>query len=271
MVVVSRKIVARTSAARSGATSARKVCAGRPFFIRIGVSHASRAPAARTAVMTSGQTRGSRSSTLVSRTSRSSGPSAAAAGLPTSRRSTLAWPSGSRPPAPTPTCWVVIGGLRAVRRREGREQRRAGRGAQLGGGRALRAGVRRDAGEQGGNRGRRDRQGAVRAADGIRSRPRSGVTTTSVGARWAKPAQTPTTSAIASRAPTSWKWTSIGSWPCTAPSATASRSKTRSARSRTSSVREDSSRRVADVSPGPVLRRVGDVDVARGSRRSRCG
>ena len=63
----------------------------------------------------------------------------------------------------------------------------------------------------------------------------TGLTTTWSGPRCTIPAQTPTTSAIASRAPTSWKCTSIGSLPCTAASATASRSKTRSARSRTGS------------------------------------
>ena len=60
-------------------------------------------------------------------------------------------------------------------------------------------------------------------------------TTTVAGARWTKPAQTPTTSAIASRAPTSWKCTSSGDIPCTRPSASASRAKTSWARERTSS------------------------------------
>ena len=46
---VCRKISARTAAARSAATSTLRVCAGRPFFIRIGVSQASDAPAPRAA------------------------------------------------------------------------------------------------------------------------------------------------------------------------------------------------------------------------------
>ena len=44
------------------------MCAGRPFFMRIGVSHASAAPASISAASTVGHTRGSRSSTLASRT-----------------------------------------------------------------------------------------------------------------------------------------------------------------------------------------------------------
>ena len=55
--------------------------------------------------------------------------------------------------------------------------------------------------------------------------------------RYRNPAHTPTTSAMASRAPTSWKDTSSGSLPWTVASATASRSKTRMASPRTSSER----------------------------------
>ena len=59
--------------ARSAATSALSVCAGRPFFIRIGVSQASERPAASSAAITSGHSRGSRSSTLVSSSSGATG------------------------------------------------------------------------------------------------------------------------------------------------------------------------------------------------------
>ena len=111
MVEVSRKTAARTAAARSAVTSALKVWAGRPFFIRIGVSQASSAPAASSAAITSGQTRGSRSSTLVSSSTQVVRPSARRPpDSPTSSRSTLACPSGSRPPAPTPIGAVVIAG-----------------------------------------------------------------------------------------------------------------------------------------------------------------
>ena len=65
-------VVAKTAACTAGTASGRhsadSVCAGRPFFIRIGVSQASEAPAANSASRTPGHSRGSRSSTLVSRT-----------------------------------------------------------------------------------------------------------------------------------------------------------------------------------------------------------
>ena len=48
--------------------STESVLAGRPFFMRIGVSHASAAPASRRAASTTARTRGSRSSTLASMT-----------------------------------------------------------------------------------------------------------------------------------------------------------------------------------------------------------
>lgn len=92
MVVVCRKIAVRTSAARAGSTSACSVWAGRPFFIRIGVSHASEAPASSSAAITAGHTRGSRSSMFVSisRGSAVVDPVSVPAGTPTKRRRTFA-------------------------------------------------------------------------------------------------------------------------------------------------------------------------------------
>ena len=71
----------RPPPARRGSVSGRhstdSVCAGRPFFIRIGVSQASEAPAANSASRTPGHSRGSRSSTLASSTT---GPAGAGVG-----------------------------------------------------------------------------------------------------------------------------------------------------------------------------------------------
>ena len=75
MLEVWRQMAVRTPSAAAVLVSTESVWAGRPFFIRIGVSQASLAPASSSAAMTDGQTRGSRSSTLDSMSSgRSSGP-----------------------------------------------------------------------------------------------------------------------------------------------------------------------------------------------------
>ena len=270
MVEVSRKTVARTSAASSGVTSARKVCAGRPFFIRIGVSQASSAPAASTAVITSGHSRGSRSSTLVSRTSRSSTPSPLGATVaPTNSRSTLAWPSGSRPPAPTPTARVVIGGcgpydvasVVSSAAPVGVQSSVAG----APGGPAYDGTPVSSAATAGGGTGR------VPCALLTVPEPTAiGVTTTSVAPRWTKPAQTPTTSAIASRAPTSWKCTSSGSLavhgalgdgePLEDPD--------REVAHRVG--QRGAEQQPADVAPGPVVGRSRRPRRGSGWRRSRC-
>ena len=71
-----------------------------------------------------------------------------------------------------------------------------------------------------------------------RARPEPTATSpavTVVTPRSCSAAHTPTTSAIESRAPTSWKCTSCAGMPCTWPSASASREKTAVARSRTGS------------------------------------
>ena len=150
-----------------GGTSTLSVWAGRPFFIRIGVSQASRAPASSRAVSTAGHTRGSRSSTLVSSTSRSSTPC----------RPTVGRVADQQPHDVGVALGVAAaradadrcGGHRRLRPPgvgEGREQRGAGGGAQLHRRRARRPGVRRHAAQQLGHRGRRHRQHAVGAADG---------------------------------------------------------------------------------------------------------
>ena len=133
--------------ARSAGTSTDRVWAGRPFFIRIGVSQASLAPASSSAAITCGQTRGSRSSTLRLQQQRRRPGRCSAGSSPTQSRSTLAWPSGSRPPAPTP---IALDGHRRLRAPAGRqrgEQRGPGRRAQLHG-RGARP-VRRTTGRRG--------------------------------------------------------------------------------------------------------------------------
>ena len=133
----------------------------------------------------------------------------------------MAWPSGSRPPAPTPMASTVIAGCGPQSVGQRGQQRGAGRRAQLG---AARAGVRRDAAQQLDDR-RAAAPAARRARCGpCRTRPPPARRRPRPGPRCTKPAQTPTTSAIASSAPTSWKCTSSRDVPCTAPSAAASRS-----------------------------------------------
>ena len=87
-------------------------------------------------------------------------------------------------------------------------------------------------------------------------------------ARWTKPAQTPTMSAIASRAPTSWKCTSSGVVPWTAASATARRSRPpgRGADRRVEGRRLEQR---PDVGPGAVVLGVGDARRGTWSRRGR--
>jgi hypothetical protein len=70
--------------------STHRVCAGRPFVMTIGTSHASAAPASRSAASTVGHTGGSRSSTFVSRTHMLSVVGPSAMGMPRATRTTLA-------------------------------------------------------------------------------------------------------------------------------------------------------------------------------------
>ena len=174
-------------------------------------------------------------------------------------RSTLACPSGSRPPAPTP---IAVDGHRRLR--APRVARVVSSAAPVGVQSSIadrRPGVRRDAAQQLGDRGRRHRQVAVRAADVARADGDGGDSTTLARApRWTKPAQTPTMSAIASSAPTSWKWTSSGSLPWTArlghrrgarrPAAPGARPARRGARRHEQRL---------DVAPRAVLHRVRDL------------
>ena len=264
IVVVSRKTVARTSAARSGATRARKVCAGRPFFIRIGVSQASSAPAASTAVITSGHSRGSRSSTLVSRTSRSSAPWSAAAGSPTSSRSTLAWPSGSRPPAPTPTDVVVIAGCgpydvaRVVSSAAPVGVQSSVAGAPSGP--AYDGTPVSSAATAGGGTGR------VPCAPRTVPEPTAiGVTTTSVGARWTNAGAHP--DHVGDRVERADLVEVHVERVVAVHGALGDREPLEDAQREVADRvgRADASRsRVADVAPGPVVRRVGDLDVDAG-------
>ena len=190
------------------------MCAGRPFFIRIGVSQASRGagveqrgehvrPQPRVEVVDVGL---DSSGPVPGGGRRRAGPTPV--GSPTSSRSTFAWVSGSRPPAPTPTSATAIAGCGAERRGVGGEQRRAGRRAQLHRGRP----ARRTTGRPGAARRRPAAAPASRRArrGPCRSRPRRARRRARSRPRCSSPAQTPTTSAIASRAPTSWKCTSVG-------------------------------------------------------------
>ena len=154
------------AAARLGCDQRRRVWAGRPFFIRIGVSQASSAPASSSAAIT---VRPHPRVEVVD------------VGLDEQQvvrpsRTRLTGLADEEPQHVGVALRVAAAGadadrvgghrrLRAPGRRERGQQRGAGRRAQLHRRRAGRAGVRRDAAEQLGDRGRRDRQGAVGAAD----------------------------------------------------------------------------------------------------------
>ena len=201
------------------------------------MSQASEAPAANSASRTPGHSRGSRSSTFASSTT---GPDGAGVGrlaqhqaddvrqldrvaaararadaLDPHRRAARSTRPPARPAVPRRS---------ACTSRPPPGRRRPGRPA------AARARPGRGSGRRRARRGP-TRCPARRARRCSRSRPRC-----------SNPATTPTTSASASRAPTSWKCTSSGGTRCTRPSATASRSNTASAPSRTGVGRSASSR-----------------------------
>ncbi len=210
------------------------MCAGRPFFMRIGVSHASAAPALSSAARTSGHSRGSRSSTLVSSTQ---APDSAVeeveeegdVAAPTSSRVTLACVAGSRPPAPTPTALTVIGGCGPYD--DASPVRSA---APVGVQDSWLPGPARDGTPRSSSATAGTGTGRLPWVPWTRPEPTAtGETTTEESPRWANPAQTPTTSAIASRAPTSWKCTCSTGIPCAVASAEASRPKTWTAIDRT--------------------------------------
>ena len=142
---------------------------------------------------------------------------------PTNSRSTFGCPCGSRPPAPTPITDVVISGCEpnpvawAVRR-----------AAPVG----VHSSCSTGPPTVGTPRSRLATAGAGTGSEPCaactRPPPRAIVETTSRSSpRWARPAETPTMSAMASRAPTSWKCTSSGELSWTAASASASRVKVR--------------------------------------------
>ena len=195
----------------SSGHSTCKVCAGRPFFMRIGVSHASAAPAASSGVSTRGQRRGSRSSTFVSSTTAARRPARrGSSAWPTTSRRTPGAPGTSRLPAlkprcpPTSTAWgrtrprAWSAGPRrsacTARRRPGRRTPAAPDASSS----------RSTAGPA------RDR--SVRGCAPCRRRARSGRRAAARPGR-RTPRTTPTTSPIESCAPTSWKCTSSAGRP----------------------------------------------------------
>ncbi len=166
--------------------------------------------------------------------SMSSGARSGAGAVPVRMRSTLAWVSGSRPPAPIPISATAIAGCGPHA-----SASVVSRAAPVGVHDSALPGPARDGTPRSSSATAGGGTGMVPCAPRTVPEPTAtGETVTgppTCSASQAKPAQTPTTSAIASSAPTSWKATSRGSAPCTRASATASRSKVRVARSRTSS------------------------------------
>ena len=159
---VSTSSVSGTSS--PGRPSTGSVCAGRPFFMTIGISHASAAPASRRRPRTPGHTRGSRSSTLASSTT-VAGLRRPATGscrrAPDDDADHVGPPRTSRPPAPTPASSTLIGGRSSQPPRERPQQRHPGRRRELAG-----AGGRSTSHpRQLEHRRHRHRQDAVRRAD----------------------------------------------------------------------------------------------------------
>lgn len=227
MLVVWAKIRSTSSETSCSRASTCKVCAGRPFFIRIGVSQASAAPPANSAVSVGGHNRGSRSSTLVSITVISSGRGSSAglsSGLPITRRQTFARSGGSALPAPTPIAVTVIAGT-------GPNARPSATATATPVGVACSRAPWPPAAMA-----PESRSSSSTAGTGTGSVPWAvcavpppsviGPQAISVTPSAAKPATVPTMSAMLSRAPTSWKCTSSTGTPCTRPSARANRQKT---------------------------------------------
>ncbi len=227
----------RSRGADSGVPSTVRTCAGRPFFMAIGASQASCAPAPRSAVRTPGHNRGSRSSTFASSTT----PVWPLPGTgtpvrsPTRTRVRFGRPAVSRVPAPLPEVSRV----------------RAGRSSQAWASvvtRAMPVGVVSSPGPS--PRTRQPRDSSTTAGPGtamrpwaIRTVPEPRATSPALRVstpRSASAAHTPTTSAIESSAPTSWKCTSAAGIPCACASASASRPNTASASRRTRSSRDAS-------------------------------
>ena len=220
----------RPSPARPAPTG---VCAGRPFFIRIGVSHASLAPASSSVASTLGQTRGSRSSTLASRTTAATATRldprcgvGSSAACPRTTRTTLGR-----------SCGVAGSGADADRLdSHGREvlarlgQRGDQRHARGRGKLAGPAGTDLPALGEFEDRGHRDGDAPVRGPDLPEPRA-TGPALSRTMPRASSAAHTPTTSAMESHAPTSWKCTSSTGVPWARASAAARRRNTARARS----------------------------------------
>ena len=171
-------------------------------------------------------------------------------------------PSGSRPPAPTPTSATTIAGC-------------GPKPVALAVSSAAPVGVHSSiAGAVGGPAyDGAPRSSCATAGGGTGIEPcaprtvpeptATGETTRVSRRRCSSPAATPTTSAIASSAPTSWKCTSSGVVPCTAASATASRSKVARPGGGPLGERRGVEQR-GHVVPGPVGDAVRDLHVAAG-------
>ena len=265
------RIASVTASWWSASARACRVNAGRPFFIWMGTSHASAAPAASSVSSTPGHSRGSRSSTLA-RSSASPVAGRSAAVSPRTTRTTLGQPTVSLPPAPTPSARTV---------RPGRGSHRSPARARTS---AMPVGVASSPTLPGvvtaagvswvwwgwscaWSRGCAWSWGSAPARSGVgcTCQPRTSSATAGTGtgmSPWAartrpdptrtaeaetevtpssrSASQAPTTSAIESSAPTSWKCTVSGSTPCVRPSASARRPKAARARSRVCAARSAS-------------------------------
>ena len=261
--LVCAKTRSASASVSSGIARTHSVCAGRPFFIRIGTSQASIAPAASRASRAPGHRRGSRSSTLASSwTARSRSPAGEGAdlavtsswveptGTPTSTRTTFGQPALSFVPAPTPTRSSVTGGT--LSHPEARARTRATPVGVASSPTPLAApGVAVErAARPGSPLTGQPLASCVTAGTGTgmspcaaRTRPdpsASGEALRLVTPSRRSASQVPTTSAIESSAPTSWKCTSSGEMPCTKPSASASRANVACARRRVTGARSAS-------------------------------
>jgi DNA polymerase-3 subunit gamma/tau len=190
---------------------------------------------------------------LVSSTTASPFPrtgSARAAPSPTTSRTTFERCATSRVPAPTPTPSTVIAG-----RAPDPDARVVASASPVGVASSPASGAE-PATSQPRASSSTAGAGTGRTPCAVRTDPDPSATadsTTRTSPSAATPAHVPTTSAMASWAPTSWKCTSSGGTPCTRASAPASRSNTASARSRTrgsrsaSRIRARTSAQVRDV------------------------
>ena len=222
--------------------------------MRIGVSQASRAPASSSACSTPGHSRGSRSSTLASSTT---APSPAVAGRGRPGRPA---PGAGRSPAPPGRAHPHRSRCRAAPSAAAGRTTTTDRGEQRGAGRRRhllrhRSGQHRHAGAAGrappaaGRAAVRARRGSCPDAERRPGSPMSARQAERVAGR----RRVPTTSATASSAPTSWKWTSLRRRPVHGRLGARPAARRRRARS-----------------PAPASARSAPLEQRRG-RRTRCG